>query len=79
MLDILDLGRRGIILSVLRKKGLNSCAITAQLIGGFVFGYAKIRFSHDAAHIITYSVINFLFHKIIRWLLALTLNNTVID
>ena len=27
-----------------------SCAVTAQLICGFVFAYAKIRFSDDAAH-----------------------------
>ena len=26
------------------------CAVTAQLIGTFVFTYAKSRFSHDAAH-----------------------------
>ena len=28
-----------------------SRAVTAQLICAFVFTYAKIRFSHDAAHI----------------------------
>ena len=32
----------------MKTKALNSCAV---LICGFVFAYAKIRFSHDAAHI----------------------------
>ena len=27
------------------------CAVTAQLICGFVFAYAKSRFSHDAARV----------------------------
>ena len=31
---------------------LISCAVTTQLICIFVFAYAKIRFSHDAAHVI---------------------------
>ena len=31
---------------------LISCAVTAQLICIFVFAYAKIRFSHNEAHII---------------------------
>ena len=30
---------------------LISCLVTAQLICAFVFAYAKIRFSHDAAHL----------------------------
>ena len=34
------------------KKALISCAVSAQLICAFVFADAKIRFSHDAAHII---------------------------
>ena len=33
-----------------KTKALISCAVTAQLICGFVFAYAKFRFSHDAAH-----------------------------
>ena len=34
-----------------KNKALISCAVTVQLICGFVFAYAKIRFSHDAAEI----------------------------
>ena len=33
------------------KKGLISFTDTAKLICVFVLAYAKIRFSHDAAHI----------------------------
>ena len=37
---------------VLRKrKVLISCMVTVQLICGYVFACAKIRFSHDAAHL----------------------------
>ena len=35
---------------VAKTKALISFAVTAKLICVFVFGYAKIRFSHDAAH-----------------------------
>ena len=35
---------------VAKPKALISCAVTAQLIWAFVFAYAKIRFSHYAAH-----------------------------
>ena len=35
---------------VAKAKALISCAVTAQLICVFVFPYAKIWFSHDAAH-----------------------------
>ena len=35
---------------VAKTKTLISCAVTAQLICVFVFAYAQIRFSHDAAH-----------------------------
>ena len=38
---------------VAKTKALISCAVTAQLICGFVFAYAKIRFSHVAAQITT--------------------------
>ena len=31
---------------------LISCAVTPQLICDFVFAYAKIRFSHDTAHLL---------------------------
>ena len=36
----------------MKTKVLISWAVTAQLICVFVFAYAKIRFSHDAAHLI---------------------------
>ena len=48
-LEILDLGSRGI---VAKTKALISFTVTAKLICVFVFAYAKIRFSHDEAHII---------------------------
>ena len=35
-----------------KKKALISCKVTAQLICGFVFAYAKIQFSHDMPHIL---------------------------
>ena len=35
---------------VAKTKALIGCAVTAQLIWVFVFALAKIRFSHDAAH-----------------------------
>ena len=34
-----------------KTKALISFAVTAKLICVFVFAYAKIRFSHDEAHI----------------------------
>ena len=37
---------------VAKTKALISFAATAKLICVFVFAYAKIRFSHDAAHIV---------------------------
>ena len=36
---------------VVKTKALISFAVTAKLICVFVFAYAKIRFSHDEAHI----------------------------
>ena len=33
-----------------KTKALISCAITAQLICGFVFAYADCLFSHAVAH-----------------------------
>ena len=36
---------------VAKTKVLISCAVTSQLICGFVFAKKKIRFSHGAAHI----------------------------
>ena len=38
------------IIYVAKTKALISCMATVQLICVFVFEYAKIRFSHDAAH-----------------------------
>ena len=43
-LEILDLGNRGIVLTML------PCSRSVQLICAFVFEYAKSRFSHHAAH-----------------------------
>ena len=51
-LEISDLDRRGIVLSIVAKtKALISCAVTAQLICVFVFAYAKSLFSHNKAQI----------------------------
>ena len=36
----------------MKTKALISLAVTAKLICIFVFAYTKIRFSHEAAHII---------------------------
>ena len=36
---------------VAKTKALISCAVTAQLICGFVFAYAKRRFSYVAAQL----------------------------
>ena len=43
--------RRDCTTNVAKTKALISLAVTAKLICVFVFAYAKIRFSHDAAHI----------------------------
>ena len=45
--------RGGIVLylRVAETKALISFAVTAKLICVFVFAYTKIRFSHDATHI----------------------------
>ena len=54
-LEISDLDRRGIVLSLQRKtKALISFAVTAKLICAFVFAYAKSWFSHDTAHLILF-------------------------
>ena len=37
----------------MKTKALISCAVTVQLICVFVFAYAKSRFSHNKAHMIT--------------------------
>ena len=38
---------------LVKTKALISCAVTAQLICGFVFAYAKIQFSHNEAQLIS--------------------------
>ena len=51
-LEALNFGlrkKRDFSIYVAKTKVLISCAVTAQLICIFVFAYAKIRFSHDAA------------------------------
>ena len=50
MLEISDLGRDCTI-RVAKTKVLISFAVTPKLICVFVFANAKIRFSHDVAHI----------------------------
>ena len=40
---------------VAKTKALIRFAVTAKLICVFVFAYAKIRFSHDEAHLKAYS------------------------
>ena len=40
------------------NKGAISFAVTAKLICAFVFAYAKIRFSHDAAHDDSLSIVS---------------------
>ena len=40
-------------------KALISFAVTAKLICAFVFAYAKSRFSHDVAHLVTETENNF--------------------
>ena len=53
-LETSDLGRRGIVSTIFiaKIKALISCAVTVQLSCGFVFAYAKRRFSHVAAQLI---------------------------
>ena len=40
------------IIRVAKTKALISFAVTAKLICVFVFAYTKLRFSHNAAHIL---------------------------
>ena len=48
--------KRDCSIYVAKTKGLISCAVTAQLICGFVFAYAKSQFSHGATHIMSYGI-----------------------
>ena len=43
---------------VAKAKALISCTVTVQLICTFVFANAKIRFSHDAAHLTVHTKLN---------------------
>ena len=45
--------KRNHTIHVAKTKTRISCAVTAQLIYAFGFAYAKIKFSHDKAHIQT--------------------------
>ena len=49
---------RGCTIRVAKTKALISFAVTAKLICVFVFAYAKCWFSHDAAHLYSYKVID---------------------
>ena len=55
MLEISDLGRRGIVITIYiaKTKALINCAVNVQLICAFVFGYAKGRISHEVAQMTT--------------------------
>ena len=44
--------KRDCTIRVAKTKALISFAVTAKLICVFVFAYAKIRFSHNEAHMI---------------------------
>ena len=44
--------KRNCTIRVVKTKVLISCAVTAQLICAFVFTYAKLWFSQDAANVI---------------------------
>ena len=58
-LEISDLGRRGVVLSIIyvaKTKALISFTVTAKLICACVFAYAKSRFSHNAAHMISFKL-----------------------
>ena len=61
MLEIADLGSRGIVrtIHVAKTKALISFAVTAKLICVFDFAYAKNRVFHNEAHIITDEYITF--------------------
>ena len=45
--------KRDCTICVAKTKALIRCAVTVQLIRGFVFTYAKSRFSHDVAQIVS--------------------------
>ena len=44
--------KRDCAIYVAKEKALISCTATTQLICVFVFAYAKIRVSHDVAHLL---------------------------
>ena len=45
----------------MKPKALISCAVTVQLICAFVFAYAKIRVSYDAAQMSHYEKMSMLY------------------
>ena len=55
--------KRDCTVYVAKTKALISFAVTAKMIRVFVFAYAKSRFSHNAAHILTEFFDPFLFHS----------------
>ena len=64
MIRGLDFLKRECTIQVAKSKALISFAVTAMLICVFVFTYAKIRFSHVAAQIMS-KFVNYLFEN--RW------------
>ena len=66
--------KRDCTICVTKTKALIRCAVTAQLICGFVFTYAKSRFSHNEAQImymlscksLSHSVMCYMFQVIWR-------------
>ena len=58
--------KRDCTIYVAKTKALISFAVTAKLICVFVFAYAKIRFSHDAAHFMR-RCIKHLHHSCLTW------------
>ena len=55
MLEVTDLGRRGIVITIYiaKTKALINCSVNVQLICAFGFGYAKGRIFHDVAQMTT--------------------------
>ena len=55
--------KRNCTICVAKTKALISCAVTAQLICAFVFAWVRIRYSHDATHMIWMVYMYFIFYK----------------
>ena len=58
---------------------LISCAVTGQLICAFVLGYAKRRFSHDAAHMIIKKLCIKMFEKVLKTILTVKLRSCILE